>query len=245
MRAEGIIDGRVPAGVGKLWQRFYHDYRPNLFEELVCQRVCAGDRVLEIGAGSGLGNQKHFELRGRVARYIGIDPDTRVLTNPHLDEAYVGTAESLPFPDGVFNIVFHSFVAEHFESPINCNREISRVLKPGGLLLFATPSRFYYPMLAAKITPHWFHEFYIHHFASGREDNEVFPTFYRLNDDRAISEQLSGCGFEYEIQHHSTPPGYLRFSCLSFLCGVFIERALEKKYPSLRGQIIVIAKKQM
>lgn len=245
MGAEGIFDGPVPAGVRKLWQRFYHDYQPSLFEELVHQCVHTGDRILEVGAGSGEGNQKHFELRDRVARYVGVDPDPRVLTNPYLDEAYVGTAESLPFADGSFDLIFHSFVAEHFESPINCNREISRVLKPGGLLLFVTPSRFYYPMLAAKLTPLWFHTFYVRHFGSGRTSNEVFPTFYRLNDDKAISEQLGSCGFECDIQHRSTPPGYLRFSRFSFLGGVFIERTFERKFPSLRGQIIVVATKRI
>lgn len=245
MRAEGIFDGPVPAGVGKLWQHFYHDYRPNLLEELVYQRARASDNVLEVGAGSGQGNQKYFELKGRVTRYVGIDPDPRVLTNPYLDEAYVGTAETLPFTDASFDLVFHSFVAEHFESPINCNREISRVLKPGGLLLFSTPSRFHYAMLAAKLTPLWFHAFYVRHFGSGRADNEVFPTFYRLNDDKVIAEQLGSCGFECDIQHRSTPPGYLRFSFLSFLAGVMIERTLEAKFPSLRALIIVDATKRL
>lgn len=244
MRAENGIDGRVPAGVGRLWQRYYPDYRQSMFEDLVYQRVRPGDHVLEIGAGSGTGNQKHFELKGRVSRYVGVDPDSRILENPYLDEAHVGTADSLPFPDASFNMVFHSFVAEHFDRPFDYNREIARVLKPAGLLLFVTPSRFYYPMLAARVTPHWFHEFYIGRFASGRAEYEVFPTYYRLNDDRAISEQLSRCGFDCDIQHHSTPPGYLRFSRLAFLGGVFIERTVEKAFPSLRGQIIVIAKKQ-
>lgn len=242
---EGILDGPVSPGVRTLWQHYYHDYRPRLFEELVYQRVRTSDSVLEIGAGSGRGNQKHFELLGRVTRYVGIDPDPRVLTNPYLDQGYVGTAESLPFADACFDLVFHSHVAEHFESPMNCNREISRVLRPGGLLLFVTPSRFYYAMLAAKLTPHWFHAFYVRHFGSGRTADDVFPIWYRLNDDKSITEQLGSCGFDVEIQHHRTPPGYLRFSRLSFLAGVLIERTLERRFPSLRELIIVVAKKRV
>ena len=243
MSAAKIIDGPVPAGVGKLWLHFYRDHHLDLFETLVHQSLAAGDQVLEIGAGSGQGNQNHYELRHRVARYLGIDPDPRILTNPYLDKGYIGTAESLPFPDATFDVVFHSFVAEHFQSPIDCNREIARVLKPGGLLLFATPSRFAYPMLVARVTPHWFHAFYVRHFGSGRTCDDVFPTFYRLNDDKAIAEQLSRFGFDYDIQHQSTPPGYLRFSRLTFLAGVFIERTVERRFPSLRGRIIVVAKK--
>ena len=244
MKPDAALDGPVPEPVKELWEYFYPDYRPTLFEDLLYGRVNRNDHVLEVGAGSGQGNQRHFALGGRVARYAGVDPDPRILNNPYLDEAYVGHAESLPFPDASFNVVFHCFVAEHFASPVVCNFETARVLKPGGVLLFITPSRFYYPMLIAHMTPHWFHTLYVRRFGSGRASHEVFPTFYRLNDDTAISGQLERFGFDVEIQHHSTPPGYLRFSRVSFLAGVLIERTLERRFPSLRGTIVVIATKR-
>ena len=229
--------------VQRLWRRFYPEYRPDEFATIVEREALPNDHVLEIGAGSGEGNQKHFGLRGHVARYVGVDPDHRVTNNRYLDEAYVGVAESLPFPNECFDLVFHSFVAEHFEAPSRCTREIARVLKPGGRLLFLTPSRFYYPMLAAKVTPHSFHRSYIKRLGSGRESNEVFPTFYRLNDDRSIARELGSCGLTFDIQHRSTPPGYLRFSRISFLAGTLYERTFERSFPALRARIIVIARK--
>jgi SAM-dependent methyltransferase len=242
--AGATADGPVPEPVRKLWRRFYPDYRADWFEQVVYRHVHGRDAVLEIGAGSGLGHQRHFLLKGRVARYAGIDLDPRVLANPYLDEASVAGAEALPFADASFDVVFHCFVAEHFSAPDLCNREIARVLKPGGLLLFVTPSRFYYPMIVAKLTPHWFHTFTVGRFGSRRDAHEIFPTFYRLNDDRAISTQLGRCGFDAEIQHHSTPPGYLRFSRPTFLAGVVFERLLERRFPSLRGAIVVLARKR-
>lgn len=238
-----VSEERLSAPVRKLWLRYYPDYDPSRFNKILFENIHSNDRVLEIGAGSGVGNQIHFELRHRVGCYVGIDPDANVLKNPYLDEAYQCNCESLPFPDGSFDLVFHCFVAEHFRSPIACNREISRILKRGGLLLFQTPSRYYYPMLAAKMTPHWFHEFYVQHFGSGRTPAEVFPTFYRLNDNRTITQQLQTCGFTSEIEHHSIPPGYLRFSRTSFLAGVLFERIVEKKFPALRAQIVAKARK--
>jgi SAM-dependent methyltransferase len=243
MLKEEAIDGRISPSVRKLWERFYPNYVKDQFAELLQKNIRRNYCVLEIGAGSGKGNQHHFELRGKVARYIGIDPDQSILENEFLDEAHVGFAESLPFADGSFDVAFHYNVAEHFETPLACNREIARVIKSGGLLLFQTPSRFYYPMMAAQFTPHWFHEFYINRFGSGRTAQEVFPTYYRLNDEKSIIRHLCSCGFKCEIQHHSTPPGYLRFSRLSFLAGVLIERTLEKRIPALRARLIVVAQK--
>ncbi len=240
---ETTIDGSISHGVQKLWHRFYPHFNSEAFGDLLRQKIRATDHVLEIGAGSGKGNQKHFELRGKVARYMGIDPDARVLENQYLDDARVGKAESLPLANESFDLVFHTFVAEHFQSPQTCNREIARVLKPGGLLLFQTPSRYYYASLVAQITPQWFHEFYVSHFGSGRVSEEIFPTYYRLNEKRSITEQLHDCGFECQIQHLSTPPGYLRFSKLSFLVGVLFERTLERSFPALRARLIVEARK--
>jgi SAM-dependent methyltransferase len=211
--------------------------------ELLAQNIRPTHSVLEIGAGSGRNQQAHFTLRGKVARYVGVDADASVLTNPYLDEGHQVRAESLPFAGESFDLVFHHYVAEHFEAPLACNSEIARILRPGGVLLFQTPSRYYYACLAAKVTPHWFHEFYVRRFASGRAANEVFPTYYRLNDDRAIARELKKCGFTYEIEHRYLPPGYLRFSRLSFMAGVIFQKTLERRFPSLRATIIVTARK--
>jgi len=241
---QALFEGRLSDSVQRLWLRYYLVSRHARFMELLQQNIRPTDHVLEIGAGSGTANQNHFELRGKVARYVGVDPDENVLQNPYLDEAYRCTSDSLPFSDESFDVIFHYYVAEHFEKPMACHRETARVLKPGGLLLFQTPSRYWYPMLAARVTPQWFHEFYVRHFGSGRTENEVFPTYYRFNDDRAITKQLESCGFTCELEHQSVAPGYLRFSRLSFLLGVLYERTIEKRFPALRGVIIGVARKR-
>lgn len=236
-------DRWIPS-VQALVTKYYPDYSPTVFADTLLQHARPTHHVLEIGAGSGRNHQHHFDLRGKVVRYVGVDPDPSVLSNPFLDESYEASAESLPFADDTFDLVFHNYVAEHFRSPLQCNREIARVLKPGGLLLFQTPNRFYYASLASQITPHWFHEFYLSRFASGRSDSEVFPTFYRLNDANSIEKQLTACGFEPpQVEYHALPPGYLRFNKLAFLMGVCYERTLERCFPSLRGKIIAFTRK--
>jgi len=238
-----VFEGRVSESVQRLWLHYYPVSRHQRFEELMLENVRAADHVLEVGAGSGTGNQNHFDLRGKVARYVGVDVDNGVLQNPYLGEAHRCTAESMPFQDESFDVVFHYYVAEHFAEPVACHREMARVLKPGGALMFQTPSRHWYPMLAAQVTPQWFHEFYVRSFGSGRTENEMFPTYYRFNDERAIREQLKTCGLTCDLEYLSVAPGYLRFSRLSFLLGVLYERTIEKRFPSLRGVIIGVARK--
>lgn len=238
------IYGTVKPRVARLWRRYYPDYRHDPFARIVGERVEPSAVVLEVGAGPGIGDQTHLDLIGRVARYVGIDSDPRVLENPLLDEAHEGFAERLPFADATFDLVFHSDVAEHFESPLDSNREIARVLRPGGHLLFQTPNRYYYPMIVATVTPQWFHEWYVKHLGSGRSGDEVFSTFYRFNDRKTITRALDRLGFVVDVRSYSVPPGYLRFSRLSFLAGVLYERTVEHRCPALRGRLIVVARKR-
>lgn len=51
----------------------------------------------------------------------------------------LGVAEQLPFRDGAFDGVICVAVLEHVKDPFRVAREITRVLKPGGLLFCAVP----------------------------------------------------------------------------------------------------------
>ena len=241
--APSIAGERLRPPVRNLWLRFYPDYEKHAFEQRVASMVEPEMSVLEIGAGSGRGNQNVFQLRGRCARYAGVDLDPRVLENPHLDEAVVADAAALPFEDQTVDLVFHTMVAAHLDEPAAALAETARVLKPGGRLLLETPSRFYYPMLIANLTPTWFHRYFVGRFGSGRTKEEVFPTLYRLNDGRTVDRLCRGAGLDLEVKFRSTPPGYLRFSTVTFMLGVLYERCAERLFPPLRALIWVSARK--
>lgn len=49
--------------------------------------------------------------------------------------------EPLPYPNGMFDVVIASHVIEHLSNSKQCLGELNRVLKPGGILLVATPTK--------------------------------------------------------------------------------------------------------
>ena len=100
-----------------------------------------GKSVLEIGLGEGAESE---QIIRRGARWSGIDltPESvaRVSTRLALrgldyDRIAVGSARALPFPDRQFDIVFSHGVLHHVPEIGQAQREIARVLKPGGMLV--------------------------------------------------------------------------------------------------------------
>ncbi len=233
----------INSSVRQLWDCYYPNFTGEEFKDFLLSHLSSEYSILEIGAGSGRGDQQNFRLKGTVKRYVGVDLDPRVQNHPDLDEAHVTDGKSLPFNDSTFDVVFHTMVAEHVEHPEIFMSECKRVLKPGGTILFQTPNRFYYPMIVAAITPHWFHEYYIRKFASGRSSKDVFPTFYRLNTKSTITKLCARHNLTVQIQMLSGPPGYLRFNKYFFLLGIAFERIIERNLPFLRGTILIKAKK--
>ena len=85
-------------------------------------------RVLDVGCGF-----RPYEpyFAPHATEYVGVDVD-----NPAADLQVV--AESLPVPDGSFDVVLCTQVLEHSTDPAKAVRELRRVVAPGGRVLAST-----------------------------------------------------------------------------------------------------------
>ena len=90
--------------------------------------------VLEIGAGTGL-NVAHYPAAANVT-YSEPDPHMAKRLRGRGVEVLTATAEALPFADGSFDVVVSTLVLCTVPDVPAALREIGRVLRPGGRLLF-------------------------------------------------------------------------------------------------------------
>lgn len=86
-------------------------------------------KCLEIGSSKGL-------FQDSVADYTGVDVAESLRKHYH-KPYYVVSAARLPFPDNNFDAIFTYATHEHIPDVETALEEIIRVLKPGGVCLFA------------------------------------------------------------------------------------------------------------
>ncbi|CAG1015286.1 MAG: class I SAM-dependent methyltransferase [Anaerolinea sp.] len=98
-------------------------------------------KLLELGCGLGhlIGLlQDDFQCVGIDLADYAIE-ETR--KNAPRAQAFTQSADDLsPFQDGEFSVVVGLHLVEHLPDPAHTLREAYRILRPGGLLLFATPN---------------------------------------------------------------------------------------------------------
>jgi ubiquinone/menaquinone biosynthesis C-methylase UbiE len=234
--------GPIRPSVLPLWKFLYGRDDPLVFIEAMSRYLQPGHVVLEVGAGPG--TIYPHSIRSKVTRLVGLDPDPRVIHNRQLDQGVVGECENVPFPDASFDVVFHRMVAEHFPDPLAATVEIARVLKPGGLFFMHTPNRLHYSMIAARVTPLWFHQIYMHRLGTRKDASDVHRAYYRMNTTRDIRRICREASLEVlHLRFINSPPGYLRFSALTFLAGALYQKTVEATVPWLRPGIILVAAK--
>jgi len=100
----------------------------------------AGKRVLDVGCGP----RGSLEWADMVAERVGLDPLAKSYLALGADQhqmRYVEAgAESIPFPDGHFDVVCSFNSLDHVEDLDRCIAEIVRILGPGGTLLLIAES---------------------------------------------------------------------------------------------------------
>lgn len=168
--------------------------------ELVCyrQRVlsAAQGRVLEIGIGSGM----NFPFYGsRVTEMVGLEPGSRLLEMAREGAKHSAvpvtllnaSAEAIPFPDDHFDTVVTTWTLCSIPAVSVALKEMHRVLKPSGRLLFVEHGRAPQERIQRwqhRLTPAW------KHIAGG------------CHLDRPIRELVESAGFS--LEHLQT--GYMK-----------------------------------
>ncbi|MDA0160809.1 class I SAM-dependent methyltransferase [Solirubrobacter ginsenosidimutans] len=150
--------------------------------------AAAHGRVVELGAGTGL-NLRHYP--DGVDELLLVEPDPamrrqlarRLRRMRRAAEIVDAPAERLPFSDHSVDTVVATLVLCTVDDPRLALREITRVLRPGGKLLFLEHVRAPTPRLARwqqRLHEPW------RHFACG------------CRCDRATVELIRACGFEFD-----------------------------------------------
>ena len=131
-----------------LWPTIVHRRTTRAMQQM---HIRPGERVLDVGVGTGLGLPFYPEH----AKVVGIDLSEGMLRKArqrvrqenlgwvHLT---LGNALELPFGDGVFDHVVLSHVVSVVSDPVKLVRETRRVVRPGGQIViinhFRSSNRF-------------------------------------------------------------------------------------------------------
>ena len=180
--------------------------------------VQQGDRVLDVGCGTGALTLAVAEIVGSAGAVTGLDANPEMLAVARRKSTPVewleGRAENLPLPDNGFDAVVSQFAFMFFEDKPQALREMYRVLRPRGRLAVAVCD-------AVENSPGYgaFARMLDRHF--GKEIGDAFRAPFSLGDAEAFRGICREAGLaEAKVGQHN---GKVRFRSIEAL--VSTERA--------------------
>lgn len=201
-------------------------------------------KVLDAGCGNG--NYVIDEFREKINLACGVDVDQKSTTkNICLDEIRYSPLEKIPYADNTFDVVLSLWVIEHLKDPKQVFLEIERVLKPGGVFIFATPNKNCLLLLLKSLFGGRKLNLLINEKLYGRREEDVFGTYYKANTKKSLERVLKESGFEGIDLSLNYDPGYTSFNSLTFKLSNFLDKFFEPISPQLFKQHLVgMSKKQ-
>lgn len=101
-----------------------------------------GKAILDVGCGIGIYVRKFRGFSDDV-HGVEVDADRAAQASESLPNIRQGQGESLPYPDGRFDVVFLNEVIEHVDDDRRTISECVRVLRPGGSVVVYAPNRLF------------------------------------------------------------------------------------------------------
>ena len=214
------------------------------YEDVLSDTVKPETRWLDLGCGHNAlpawRAEQEQALTRRPAQMVGLDYDMPSLRDHHsISQLVRGDISRLPFRDGSFSLVSSSMVFEHLKEPRAQLEEIKRVMSPGGELIFLTPNRLGYTTILGRMIPEFLKARVIL-FLQGREEHDVFPTFYRINSPAQIAQVVRESGLAArEIRLIPSAAQFVKIPPLVFFELLWIRLTMTQRLEALRTNVIV------
>lgn len=210
----------------ELVSQYYSDVpsRMEMFDLTLSGILRSSNVLLDAGCGSDIPLLSKYAPRVSLA--LGIDLCMPSVQTTGRTQTVVGNLEDLPLLTGVIDTVISHEVFEHLRDPVHVFKELNRVLRSGGKLVFVTPNKYYYTCLLARIIPESLKSYYFR-IVFGEDAFDHFHVYYRANSLKAFQKFANTAKFRIlnieAIRHY---PYYLMFSPLLFRLGIYYDQLI-------------------
>jgi ubiquinone/menaquinone biosynthesis C-methylase UbiE len=174
------------------------------YADVVRDAIQPGSSWLEVGCGHEIfvpWVASAADLVQNCKLVVGIDYDFESLTkHREIENRVVGDLLNIPCGDEAFDRITANMVMEHVADPVKALKTMDRLLKPGGIFIFHTPNYWHYWTFLASLVPQKLKNKVIE-FVEERSEDDVFPTFYRLNTPASITEAAHKAGLTIRHFH--------------------------------------------
>jgi SAM-dependent methyltransferase len=213
------------------------------YEEALNEALETGASWLDVGCGHQVLPPWRLDaerrLIARSGRVVGVDVDRESIRNhATIRLRALASLSALPFASETFDLVTANMVAEHLESPETQFAEVARVLRPGGVFLFHTPNARAYTTRLARAIPDRGKRLLVR-LLEGRPEDDVFPTFYRVNTVARIHEVAAAAGLQVmEVRPVTSSAEFATILPLAFIELLWIRKLMKPEWQDHRPTLV-------
>ncbi len=184
------------------------------------------------------------ELVSTSGMAVGVDYNLTSLIN-HRSIRYRIRADiqALPFDSGAFDLVSANMVVEHLQHPEAQFKEISRILRRQGRFILHTPNVYGYQTVMGRVVPEIFKNKFIH-FLHGRNDDDIFPTYYKANTRNRILKLADEAGLNpVKVEMKVSGAQFVMVPPVAFVELIWLRCLLSERLRALRNNMVAVLEK--
>lgn len=137
----------------------FNKYNRDQWVTAQAARILAGQRVLDVGAGTGRYRSLFNHCDYRAHDFA----QTPALEGKYTSLDHESDITAIPVPDESFDVILCTEVLEHVPEPIKAVHEMARILRLGGKLLLSAPLGCHLHLepyiFYGGYTPYWYRKF--------------------------------------------------------------------------------------